>query len=113
MISEDAYYKNHSDIPFEERAKINYDHPNAMDHQLLYQHLLLLQQGSPIEIPIYNHSLHLRDHETRAIGCHSIIVLEGILLFVEAYLRELMDIRIYMDTALDIFLILPFKPHIN
>src|SRR6476661_4511762 len=74
IISEDAYYKNNSDIPFEERAKINYDHPDAFDHELLYQHLILLQQGKSVEIPIYNHSLHLRDKQTRPIGQHAIIV---------------------------------------
>lgn len=109
IISEDAYYKNNSDIPFEERAKINYDHPDAFDHELLYQHLIALQQGKSVEIPIYNHSLHLRDKQTRPIGQHAIIVLEGILLFVEKQLRELMDIRIYMETSLDICLIRRLK----
>lgn len=109
IISEDAYYKNNANIPFEERAKINYDHPDAFDHELLYQHLLQLQQGKSVEIPIYNHSLHLRDKETRPIGQHAIIVLEGILLFVEPALREIMDIRIYMETSLDICLIRRLK----
>src|SRR5688572_13648040 len=99
VISEDSYYKDHSNIPFEEREKINYDHPDSMDHELLYQHLLQLQQGETIETPIYNHAMHIRDQNTRRIGGHSIIVLEGILLFVEPKLRELMDIRIFMETA--------------
>lgn len=105
IISEDAYYKNHSELPFEERAKMNFDHPDSFDHELLYQHLLKLQQGKSVEIPIYNHAIHLREKETRHIGKHTIIVLEGILLFVEQKLRELMDIRIFMETALDICLI--------
>ena len=109
VISEDAYYKDHSNIPFEERAKINYDHPDALDHELLHQHLLLLQQGKSIEIPIYNLTSHIREKETRHIGQHAIIVLEGILLFVEQELRELMDIRIFMETALDICLIRRLK----
>lgn len=109
VISEDSYYKDHSNIPFEERALINYDHPNSLDHELLQQHLLQIQAGETVEIPIYNHSSHLRDTKTRTIGQHTIIVLEGILLFVEQYLRELMDIRIYMDTALDICLIRRLK----
>jgi uridine kinase len=113
IISEDAYYKNNSNIPFEERAKINYDHPDAFDHELLYQHLLMLQQGKSVEIPIYNHSLHIRDKETRPVGKHGIIVLEGILLFVEKQLRELMDIRIYMETSLDICLIRRLKRDIK
>lgn len=109
VISEDAYYKDHSDIPFEERANINYDHPNAFDHELLYQHLLQLQNGQAIEIPVYNHSLHIREKETRQVGQHAIVVLEGILLFAEPKLREIMDIRIFMETALDICLIRRLK----
>jgi uridine kinase len=109
IISEDSYYKDHSDIPFEERAKVNYDHPNSLDHELLYNHLIALEQGKTIEVPIYNHSMHVREKETRRIGQHSIIVLEGILLFVEQRLRDLMDIRIYMETALDICLIRRLK----
>ncbi len=113
IISEDAYYKDHSDMPFEERAKINYDHPDAFDHHLLYEHLLKLQQGKSVEVPIYNHSLHIRDKKTRTVGQHSIIVLEGILLFVEPSLREIMDIRIFMETSLDICLIRRLKRDIN
>src|ERR1700730_7610105 len=68
VISEDSYYKDHSNIPFEERAKINYDHPNSLDHALLRQHLLQLRSGQPVNIPIYNHSEHVREKETRLIG---------------------------------------------
>jgi len=113
VIPEDSYYKDHSNIPFEERAKINYDHPESFDHALLQQHLLQLQLGKSIEIPIYNHSMHLREKMTRTIGQHAIIVLEGILLFAEPKLRELMDIRIFMDTALDICLIRRLKRDIK
>ncbi len=109
VISEDSYYKDHSNLAFEERANINYDHPNSLDHELLNQHLLQLQQGKTVEVPIYNHSTHTREKETRTIGQHTIIVLEGILLFVEKELRELMDIRIFMETALDICLIRRLK----
>jgi uridine kinase len=113
IISEDSYYKDHSNIPFEERAKINYDHPDAFDHELLFKHLMQLQQGKSVEIPIYNHSQHIREKESRPIGKHAIIVLEGILLFVEQKLRELMDIRIYMETSLDICLIRRLKRDIK
>lgn len=113
IISEDSYYKDHSDIPFEERAKVNYDHPDAFDHELLFHHLQQLQEGKSIEVPIYNHSLHIRDKETRPVGQHAIIVLEGILLFVEKKLRELMDIRIYMETSLDICLMRRLKRDIT
>jgi len=113
IISEDSYYKDHSNIPFEERAKVNYDHPDAFDHQLLFEHLIQLQEGKSVDIPIYNHSLHIREKQTRKIGDHAIIVLEGILLFVEKQLRELMDIRIFMETSLDICLIRRLKRDIK
>lgn len=113
IISEDSYYKDHSNLPFEERAKVNYDHPDAFDHQLLLQHLVDLQQGKSVEVPIYNHSMHAREKDTRRIGEHQIIVLEGILLFVERALREIMDIRIFMETALDICLIRRLKRDIK
>jgi uridine kinase len=104
VISEDAYYKDNSHLSFNEREKINYDHPDAFDHQLLCQHLTNLQEGKSIEIPIYSYSKHIRLPETRKIGTHRIIVLEGILLFSDAALRQLMDIRIFMSTPLDICL---------
>ena len=113
VISEDSYYKDHSNIPFEERAKINYDHPNSMDHELLHQHLQQLQEGKSVNIPIYNHSLHAREDNTRKIGQHSIIVLEGILLFVDQKLREMMDIRIFMEASLDICLMRRLKRDIR
>jgi uridine kinase len=109
VISEDAYYKDHSTIPFEEREKVNYDHPDSFDHDLLHKHLLELQMGHSVQVPIYNFSKHSREKETRHIGQHTIIVLEGILLFVESQLRDIMDIRIFMDTALDTCLIRRLK----
>jgi uridine kinase len=104
VISEDSYYKDHSAIPFAEREKINYDHPDAFDHELLCRHLNRLQQLESVDIPIYSHSKHQRLPETRAIGQHKIIVLEGILLFTDKTLRELMDIRIFMSAPLDVCL---------
>lgn len=104
VISEDAYYKDNSHLPFNEREKINYDHPNAFDHALLCDHLKRLRQGESVEIPIYSHSKHIRLSETRHIGRHAIIILEGILLFSEKSVREVMDIRIFMSTPLDVCL---------
>ncbi len=104
VISEDAYYKDNAHLSFNEREKINYDHPDAFDHPLLCQHLRDLQAGKSIEIPIYSYSKHIRLSDTRKIGSHRIIVLEGILLFSDAALRQLMDIRIFMSTPLDICL---------
>lgn len=113
IISEDSYYKDHSNLPFEERAKINYDHPNAFDHALLHQHLGALHKGETVHIPSYNHNLHLRNKETHEMGQHTIIILEGILLFVDSALRDLMDIRIFVDTPLDICLLRRIKRDIK
>lgn len=104
VISEDAYYKDNSHLLLTEREKINYDHPEAFDHALLCEHLSSLQQGKAVDIPIYSHSKHVRLGETRRIGQHAIIVLEGILLLSDQKLREIMDIRIFMSTPLDICL---------
>lgn len=109
VISEDSYYKDRSDLPLKARQKINYDHPDAFDHALLRDHLFRLQEGQSVHIPIYNHTLHEREKKTRRIGQHVIIVLEGILLFVDPDIRNLMDIRIFMDTPLDICLIRRLK----
>lgn len=105
VISEDSYYKDLAHMSLDERAKVNFDHPDALDHELLFQHLSDLQNGKQIEVPIYDHTKHGRKEETRTVGKHQIIVLEGILLFVEKALREIMDIKIFMDTALDICLL--------
>lgn len=104
VISEDAYYKDNGHLPFAEREKINYDHPDSFDHTLLCEHLRQLREGKSVNIPIYSHSQHVRLAETRTVGQHAIIVLEGILLFSDKELRELMDIRIFMSTPLDVCL---------
>lgn len=104
VISEDSYYQDRSDLTLEERAKINFDHPNSLDHDLLVKHLKELREYKNVEIPLYDHTKHIRKKETRTISEHKIIVLEGILLFVDPELRNMMDIRIFMDTALDVCL---------
>lgn len=105
VISEDSYYKNFPEMSFAERALINFDHPDAFDHALLCQQLKALQRGESVAIPQYDHKQHLRTSHTRTVSGHAIIVLEGILLFAEPELRQLMDIRIYVDTPLDVCLI--------
>jgi uridine kinase len=113
VISEDSYYKNRTNLSFEERAKINYDHPDAFDHDLLCEHLEQLQQGKTVQIPVYDFSNHLRSPDTKTIGQYAIIVLEGILLFADPNVRSMMDMRIFMDTPLDICLIRRLKRDIH
>jgi len=105
FIQEDSYYKDRSHMTMEERAEVNFDHPDAFDHDLMIDHLKNLQNKEAIEVPIYDHSLHVRTTDTRSIQDHRIIVLEGIMLLATPDLRDLMDIRIYIDTPLDICLI--------
>ncbi len=103
VISEDSYYKDQAHLSIEERAHVNFDHPSAFDHARLAADLEALREGQNIEVPIYDFVTHTRGFNTRHISSDkSIIVLEGILLFSEKNLRNLMDIRIYVDTALDI-----------
>ncbi len=105
VITEDSYYKDRSNISFEERAGINYDHPDSFDHELFSEHLSILQNGGTVQVPVYDFTQHIRSQSVREVGRHTIIVLEGILLFVDEALRNLMDIRIFMDTSLDICLL--------
>jgi uridine kinase len=103
VISEDSYYKDLKHLSLKQRANVNFDHPDAFDHALLFEHLKKLKDGEAVDIPIYDFVTHTRSKKVRHITSNkSIIVLEGILLFVEAKLRNIMDMRIYMDTALDI-----------
>ncbi|MHC4585382.1 MAG: uridine kinase [Planctomycetota bacterium] len=102
IIQEDSYYKDLSDVPFEERAKRNFDHPDAFDHDLLVKHLLQLLEGEAVSHPIYDYKLHTRSKETKNVGPGVLIILEGILILNNAKLRELMDYSVFIDTALDI-----------
>lgn len=104
VISEDSYYKDLSHLPMEERAKVNFDHPDSLDHKLLCEQLDALQLGEAVEIPVYDHSQHCRSKETRTVHKSTIIILEGILLFFDPELRKRMDIRIFMEAPLDICL---------
>lgn len=113
VIPEDAYYKDNSHMPFEDREKINYDHPDSFDHALLCEHIRKLQNNEEVDIPIYDYPNHVRSKNTRRLGNHAIIVLEGILLFAVPELRKLMDIRIFMNTSLDICLIRRLKRDIE
>ncbi len=101
-IPHDAYYYDLSHLPLEERAKRNFDHPDSLETSLLIEHLKQLREGLHVEIPVYDFATHTRRPETRRVEPRPIILVEGILVFVEPELRDLMDIRIYVDTDPDI-----------
>jgi uridine kinase len=101
-LPHDAYYRELSHLPKEERARINFDHPDALETELLVEHVKRLLAGDPIELPVYNFTTHTRTDETIHVEPAPIILVEGILIFSEPALRDLMDIRIYVDTDADI-----------
>lgn len=102
VLRHDDYYKDQSDLTMEERLLTNYDHPNSLDNALLYQHVKQLSQDQPIQKPTYDFTIHTRSHETELVVPTKIIILEGILILEDASLRELMDIKLYVDTDDDI-----------
>jgi uridine kinase len=102
VIGQDSYYLDRSDLPFEERAKINYDHPDAFDTPLLVEHLRRLRNGEPIEMPIYNYAMHARQKETLRVDPAPIIIVEGILVLAIPAIRELLDVKVFVDTDADV-----------
>ena len=102
MLSHDFYYKSHDELPFEERVKLNFDHPDAFDTDLLIKHLNQLKKGKSIERPIYSFVKHQREKETVTVVPNKVIIVEGILIFENKELRDMMDIKIFVDTDADI-----------
>lgn len=105
MIEQDYYYKDQSHLPFEERLKTNYDHPLAFDNDLLITHLQQLLTYEAIEKPVYDYSLHTRSDEIILVEPKDVIILEGILVLEDERLRNLMDIKLYVDTDADLRII--------
>lgn len=102
LLEQDAYYKDQSHLPFEERLKTNYDHPLAFDNDLFYNHLTALIKGRPINKPVYDYSLHTRSDEVIHVESREVIIVEGILILDDKDIRDLMDIKVYVDTDDDI-----------
>ena len=105
VITEDCYYKDQSGLSMEDRVKTNYDHPNALDHDLLCDHLEQLMAGETVQVPEYSYTEHTRVEDTSTFTPKKVIILEGILLLTDPRLRELMHASIFMDTPLDICLL--------
>ena len=102
VLSHDNYYKCRDELTYEERTKINYDEPDALETDLMASHLDLLRQGIPIDCPVYDFSQHNRSDKTIRIEPKSVIIVEGILIFENQPLRDLMDVRIFVDTDADV-----------
>lgn len=101
-IQHDSYYRDLSHLPLEERRKLNFDHPNALETELLVDHLRQLQAGDPIEVPVYDFATYRRRADPRRVEPRRVILVEGILIFVDRELRDMMDIKLYVDTDADL-----------
>ncbi|KGP70900.1 uridine kinase [Pontibacillus yanchengensis] len=105
MMEQDFYYKDQSHLPFEERLKTNYDHPLAFDNDLLIEHIQKLINRESIEKPVYDYKLHTRSDEVIPTDSKDVIILEGIMVLEDSRLRDLMDIKVFVDTDADVRII--------
>ena len=101
VVYHDNYYKSRDGIPFEEREKINYDHPEALETDVLVEHIKMLKAGQSIDCPVYDYSQHIRSKETVRIEPRKVILIEGILVLQDPELRGLLDIKIYVEADAD------------
>ncbi|MFQ3542685.1 uridine kinase [Halobacillus rhizosphaerae] len=113
MLEQDYYYKDQSDLPFEQRLQTNYDHPLAFDNDLLIEHLQQLIHEKPVEKPVYDYKMHTRSEETIHIEPKEVIIVEGILVLEDERLRDLMDIKVFVDTDADVRIIRRMMRDIN
>lgn len=113
VISHDNYYKRHDDMTYEERCLLNYDEPDALETDLMAAHLDRLRHGEAIDCPVYDFTVHNRSEETVHIVPKKVIIVEGILIFENKPLRDLMDIRIFVDTDADVRLCRRIKRDVN
>ena len=102
VVYHDNYYKRHDEMTYEERCLLNYDHPDAFDTDLMIEHIQALKEGKAIECPVYDFTVHNRSDKTLIIKPTKVIIVEGILIFQNEYLRNQMDIKIFVDTDADV-----------
>ncbi len=102
FLQHDSYYKDLSGLPPAQRAEVNFDHPNSLETELLIAHIEQLKRGQPVAVPVYDFSTHSRTDRTFTVNPRGVIIVEGILIFVEPALRNLFDIKIFVDTDADI-----------
>jgi uridine kinase len=102
FLQHDAYYKDLSGLPPAQRIEVNFDHPNSLETELLTSHVLQLKEGHPVEVPIYDFSTHSRTDRTYTVQPRGVILVEGILIFTEASLRNLFDVKLFVDTDSDL-----------
>ena len=113
VLSHDNYYRRLDHLTMEQRNQVNYDEPAALETELMVEHLRLLREGHSIDCPIYDFTIHNRSEETLKITPQRVIIVEGILIFADESLRDLMDIRIFVDTDADVRLCRRIKRDVN
>ncbi|MBX3293018.1 MAG: uridine kinase [Acidobacteria bacterium] len=102
LVEQDSYYRNLADMPLDERHRANFDHPDAIDSDMLVNHLLRLKQGLVVEMPLYDFKTHTRSDRIEIIEPKQVVIVEGILIFAEARVLDLLDVRVFVDTPDDI-----------
>ena len=113
LVEQDSYYRNLADMPLDERHQANFDHPDSIDSEMLVNHLKRLKSGQSIEMPIYDFVTHVRSDKTEHIDPQPVVIVEGILIFAEPRVLDLLDFRIFVDTPDDIRLIRRLRRDIN
>jgi uridine kinase len=101
-VQHDAYYRDLSHLPLKQRQAVNFDHPDALENELLIAHLEALLQGQAVQIPVYDFARYIRTDQLKRIEPRPVILVEGLLIFVDKQLRQMMDIKIYVDAAADL-----------
>jgi len=102
LVEQDSYYRNLSDMPLDERHQANFDHPDSLDSDMLVNHILRLKQGLSIEMPLYDFATHTRSEKIEIIEPRPVVIVEGILIFAEPRVLDLLDVRVFVDTPDDI-----------
>ena len=102
VLRHDAYYRDQSHLEFEERVEVNYDHPDSLETELLIRHVETLLQGEAVDVPTYDFTTHTRGTDTERVVPHPVLILDGILILADKELRELMDLKVFVDTDADV-----------
>ncbi len=113
LVEQDSYYRNLADMPLDERHQANFDHPDAIDSDMMVNHLMRLKQGLTVEMPLYDFVTHTRSDEIEVIEPRPVVIVEGILIFAEPRVLDLLDLRVYVDTPMDVRLIRRLRRDIN
>jgi uridine kinase len=113
LVEQDSYYRNLSDMPLDERHQANFDHPDSIDSDMLVNHIMRLKQGLPIEMPLYDFVTHTRSDKIETIYPQPVVIVEGILIFAEPRVLDLLDVRVFVDTPDDVRLMRRLKRDIH